>query len=304
MFKKTVIGGSGRSRARIRRSLRRSSRARFATHPHRQRRPLQPVHLPRADADQRRPGAPGRVRLQPRERLLRRHLGLEHQLAARRRRLHAPAAAWSWTSTAATRAAFGKPISRYDLGTLYYWYPGDVTRLGESAAPKADTLGDLRRAQLEMALGQVLLQRQQQDLRRARRERHLLPRPDGQLSRPATPKLTLIGALRHAEVQRHDPRNLRRRRQHATTTRSRYDDWKIGVTLRAAEGLHDRRVLHRHQQRRTSSATAHDHRGVRRAVPARSSPRAPARSSSRRRSNDAARGRPHAAGPFLHGETE
>ena len=57
-------------------------------HAHRQRRHLQPVHLPRHLADRRQARAPGRLRLRALERLLRRHLGVERQLARGLRALH------------------------------------------------------------------------------------------------------------------------------------------------------------------------------------------------------------------------
>ena len=62
-------------------------KTRRAVHAHRQRRHLQPVHFPRPDADRREARVPGRLRLRAQERLLPRHLGFEHQLAARFRRL-------------------------------------------------------------------------------------------------------------------------------------------------------------------------------------------------------------------------
>jgi hypothetical protein len=65
---------------------RRRGEAGRAVHDHRQLRHLQPVHLPRAHADRPQAGVPGRVRPGDTGRLVRRHVGIEHQLAARRRR--------------------------------------------------------------------------------------------------------------------------------------------------------------------------------------------------------------------------
>ncbi len=59
---------------------------------HRQRRPLQPIRVPRHFADQREAGAAGRLRPRPQERLLRGHVGIEHLVAVGRqsRRVREP----------------------------------------------------------------------------------------------------------------------------------------------------------------------------------------------------------------------
>ena len=67
----------------------------------RQFRPLQRIHLSRNHADRRQACRAGWIRPRAFERLLRRHLGVEHQLAGRTR-ASTTAAAWSGTSTAAT----------------------------------------------------------------------------------------------------------------------------------------------------------------------------------------------------------
>ncbi len=159
----------------------RRGRADARTQPHRKRRPFQPIHIPRTHADQQGPGTPGRFRLCAQERLLCRHVGIEHQLAARWRRRYpriAPAAASSGISTAAGSRTFGD--FGFDIGMLYYWYPGDALRRGWRARqPESQHVGDLRRRRLEMDHGEVLLQPRQQDLRRPRLARHVVFRSDG-----------------------------------------------------------------------------------------------------------------------------
>ena len=69
MLKKTVMAGA--VAAALGSGLAQAAEPALATHAHRKRRLLQPVHLSRTDADQPRSGAAGRLRLQPLERLLR-----------------------------------------------------------------------------------------------------------------------------------------------------------------------------------------------------------------------------------------
>ena len=67
-------------------------------------------------------------------------------------RLTAAAAVSSGTSTAATRAPSPADFS-YDLGTLYYWYPGTANPaagIPAAPAPKADTWEVYARARLEV----------------------------------------------------------------------------------------------------------------------------------------------------------
>ena len=65
----------------------RASRA--GLHAHRERRPVQRIHLPRHLADRRQARGAGRLRLGAFERLLSRHVGIQRQLARGLRRLHA-----------------------------------------------------------------------------------------------------------------------------------------------------------------------------------------------------------------------
>ena len=97
--------------------------ARAGLHAHRERRPLQRIHLPRHLADRRQARRAGRLRLRALERLLPRHLGIEHQLARGLRRVHA-----LQPRVGLLRRLQGQlrrqRLLVYDLGTLYYYYPG------------------------------------------------------------------------------------------------------------------------------------------------------------------------------------
>ncbi len=57
-----------------------------------------------------------------------------------------------------------RPDWTLDLGTLYYWYPGDVA---PGLASRPTRSRSTRASALEVAVGEVLVQRRQQDLRRA-----------------------------------------------------------------------------------------------------------------------------------------
>ena len=90
---------------------------------HRERRPIQRIHLPGHLPDRRQARRARRLRLGAFERLLSRHLGIEHQLARGfRRSTRAPAS--NGTSTAATRQFPDNDDWNYDVGTIYYYYPG------------------------------------------------------------------------------------------------------------------------------------------------------------------------------------
>ena len=84
---------------------------------HRQHGDRQRLPVPRHLADLSRAGHPGRHRLRPRERLLRRQLELERQRA----RCSPAARASRWTSTAAGRSR--SAISASTSARIYYYYP-------------------------------------------------------------------------------------------------------------------------------------------------------------------------------------
>ena len=90
MFSLVVLAAAasvGTAQAQTPAPARAAPEAKPRLHDHRQLRHLQPVHFPRPDADRPEARVPGRLRLRAHQRLLPRHLGLEHQLAARRRRV-------------------------------------------------------------------------------------------------------------------------------------------------------------------------------------------------------------------------
>ena len=141
--------------------------ARAGLHADRERRPLQPIHLPRHRADRRQARRAGRLRLDPFERLLPRHLGIEHQLARGLRRLHA----------LQPRVGFLRRLQEQFPGQrrlvlrrrhALLLLPGQP----QSRLRERQHVGNLRRAQLEMARREVLVQPRQllrRETRSARR---------------------------------------------------------------------------------------------------------------------------------------
>ena len=117
---------------------RRRAGARTRLDLHRQRRPVQPVRVPRHFANQREAGAPGRLRPRAQERLLRRHVGVEHLVAVRRQPRRLGVARVGLLRRLQVAAA-GR-TSSLDLGVLYYWYPGHLPDgLQPSPTPPSST---------------------------------------------------------------------------------------------------------------------------------------------------------------------
>ena len=144
---------SRRCRARSRplrwpRRLRRPPRTRAGLHAHRERRPLQRIHLPRHLPDRRQARGARRLRLGAFERLLSRHVGIEHQLARGfRPRTRAPAS--SGISTAATRARSTKTgtttSARSITTTRAAAIPASSTPTPGKSTPRSTGNGSARR---------------------------------------------------------------------------------------------------------------------------------------------------------------
>ena len=161
-----------------------------------------------------------------------------------------------------------------DLGALYYWYPGDVA----PGFVKGRHVRDLRGRLLEVVVGEVFVQRGQQDLRPRQQRRQLVPRPGDQYParrlRQGGDGLQHLRPLGQAGLQG-------QRRDRSTTTRART------TTGRSAPRTPCRRTSSSAcstpiRAARTGRATA----ALARAEPIRAtSRRARARSTSRRRSS-------------------
>ena len=136
---------------------------------HRQRRHFQPVRFPRHFADQREARDPGRLRCRAQERLLRRHLGVEHQLdlgrAARRQRQHG----MGFLRRLQVRAAERLQRRRRRAAVL-------LSRQLSGRRDQGRHHRALCEPRLEVPVGQVQLRRRQQDVRLPRFARQRLHR--------------------------------------------------------------------------------------------------------------------------------
>ena len=135
-------------------------------HVHRQRRPLQRIHFPRHLADRRQACGARRLRLGAFERLLSRHVGIEHQLARGFRPLHRSSLEWDFYG--GYKHTFpGSEDWNYDVGTLLLLLPGPP----QSRRRQRQHVGGLRRHQLEMAQREGVVQPRRTTSARSRPDR-------------------------------------------------------------------------------------------------------------------------------------
>ncbi|MCK7500741.1 MAG: TorF family putative porin [Comamonadaceae bacterium] len=186
------------------------------------------------------PGAAGRLRLRPHSSGF--YVGTwasNVELARGLRPVHA-SSSLEWDFYGGYKGSFGDGDFGYDLGTLYYYYPGN----GTPAIANADTW------ELYVGVGwkwperQVLLQPRRTTSAHSPtgtgHGRLLVPRPLGRVSAGRS-GVTLIAPLRH-------PRRQERRQR--TATKASYNDWKLGASYTVPDGLH--------QGRRSSAPTTSD----------------------------------------------
>ena len=229
--------------------------SRRTLHAHRQRRHLQPVRVPRPDADRREARVPGRLRLRAQERLLPRHLGIEHQLAGRFGRVqrmqpgmgHLRRLQAACTTTGAWTSAFSTT----------------TTRAATPGVTKANTT-ELYIAGNWKCVSLKYCYSVEQHLRRPRLAQRVVPRPDGEL--PDQRQWTILTPRRSSGVSR---QHQRRQQQPAQLHRLE------GRRELHGQQLHRRRVLDRYQRQGRRCTPS----------PARTSADPPERASCKRRSD-------------------
>ena len=127
--------------------------ARAGLHAHRERRPLQPIHLPRHRADRRQACRARRLRLGAFERLLPRHLGVEHQLARGFRPVHAVEPRMGFLRRLQEQFPRQRRLELRRRHALLL-----LPRQPQSRLRQRQHVGTLRRAQLEVARREGVVQ--------------------------------------------------------------------------------------------------------------------------------------------------
>lgn len=129
------------------------------------------------------------------------------------------------------KGAFGKSDFSWDLGTLFYWYPGDENVVANPLTPSANTweiYGAVGWKWISLKYSHVVSNDAFQ-VRDASGTYYL----DFTVTVPVTPKLNLIGHYGIQKFKGQDPRNIAvgpGGTPLSNDTGFSYEDWKLGVT--------------------------------------------------------------------------